>query len=302
MKKKYLFAGILFIILLVIVFVFARKENTKAVGVTEKGISPEVVIAEGSNTNDLILLSLKAIGGLESLNLEGKRILIKPSILYDGTNELYTSTNPDLVFKTIDMCYDAGAWEVYVTDHTSGNWTKCYKNSGIEKSSKQAFGKIIPGDDMRYYIRGKAEPEDTTMMVHRLLEKCDVVINIAALSVSEEGIVRGGLYNLSGLTRGNRTSFEKTKDKKWIDFFKCYRPVLTIIDATRADTAIGNNEKWLYKKPMIIVSKDPLLAEATAMEITESSSSDDSFLMSLEKEGLGNLNTSEASLQYIRAE
>lgn len=302
MKKKYLFTGILIVVLVALILVFVRKENTKDIKITEKGILPDVVIAEGSNTNDLILLSMKAIGGLKSLNIEGKRILIKPSILYDGTNELNTSTNPDIVFKIIDMCYDAGAWEVYVTDHTLGNWSKCYKNSGIEKSSKEAFGKIIPGDDKRYYISGGDESGDSAMMIHNLLEKCDVVINIAALSVSDEGVMRGGLYNFSGLTWGNRAAFEGNKDERWIRFFKSNWPVLTIIDATRADGAMVKSEGWIDKKPMLIVSRDPLLAETTALEITESLSSEDSFLLSLEKEEFGEIESDKSSLQYIRAE
>lgn len=302
MKKKYLYTGIVIFILVALALVFIRKEKSIAVVIPETGKLPDIVIAEGSNTNDLILLSLRAIGGLKSFNIKGKRILIKPSILYDGTNKLNASTNPDIVFKIIDMCYDAGAWEVYVTDHTLGNWSKCYKNSGIEKSSKQAFGKIIPGDDKRYYIRGKVDAGDSAMMVHRLLEKCDVVINIAPLSVSEQGIMRGGLYNLSGLTWGNRTDFESNKDEHWTEFFKNYRPVLTIIDATRADNVIGKAGRWIDKGPMIIISRDPLLAETTAMEISESILPDDSFLLSLEKEGFGKINSDKASLQYIRAE
>ncbi len=289
MKRVYLTIGLIAVfVIAVFLIVFSLGKTKKSFVKSDE--TAELVYVKGSKTADLIKPSLWAIGGLEGLGIKGKKVLIKPSIIESDTNKRGLNTNPILIGRIIRECYDAGASEVYVTDHASGDWTKCYKNSGIEKASKLAFGKIIPAHEKRYYSFTEFSDDKVGLHIHRLLEKCDIIINIPTLTKSNDGKVRSGLYNLSGLTWENRKSFENSRDEVWIEYFKKYKPCLTIIDATNAESTAFKG---------IIVSKDPLLAEAASYALISDKEIDDTLMGKLEEQGLGGTNVEGVNIQFV---
>ncbi len=81
----------------------------------------------------------------------GDRVCVKPNIGWDKTPEMGATTNPKLVVEIIKQCFDAGAKEVIVFDHTCDDWIKCYASSGIEEAAKAAGAKVVPAHQESYY-------------------------------------------------------------------------------------------------------------------------------------------------------
>ena len=77
--------------------------------------------------------AMEAMGGMRKFVKPNQTVVVKPNIGWDVIPEKAANTNPDLVKRIIEHCFDAGAKKVYVFDHTCDDWQKCYKNSGIEK-------------------------------------------------------------------------------------------------------------------------------------------------------------------------
>ena len=93
------------------------------------------------------------------------------------------NTNPKLVAEIIKQCFDAGAKEVTVFDHTCDNWRKCYANSGIEDAAKAAGAKVMPADQESYF-RTVSLPKGRslkTTKIHQAIVDCDKWINVPVL-------------------------------------------------------------------------------------------------------------------------
>ena len=107
----------------------------------------------------------------------------QPNIGWDKVPELAGNTNPKLVAEIVKQCFQAGAKEVTVFDHTCDDWQKCYKNSGIEAAAKAAGAKVMPAHLESYY-RAVSLPKGKKMKsakVHEAILNSDVWINVPIL-------------------------------------------------------------------------------------------------------------------------
>ena len=95
--------------------------------------------------------AIASLGGMKAFVPRGSKVLVKPNIGWDVPPDRGGNTHPKLVARIIEQCLNVGAKEVSVFDHTCDQWTRCYKNSGIERAVEDAGGKIVSGDSESYY-------------------------------------------------------------------------------------------------------------------------------------------------------
>lgn len=250
---------------------------------------PDLVIANGKKQEELLKLSLKAIGGLEQFNLRGKRVLIKPTIQWNSTPEEARDSNPKLIYHLIRQCYDAHAWEVYVLDHTTDDWRLCYMNSGIEKASKEAFGKIMPANERHLYQKGK-----NGFLFHEMVHKCDLVINVPKLNYDYGTLSSGAMKNLQGLTWGNGNFEPSLNDQKIAALLKTLKPALTVMDASVVGT--GLNQKQL---DLLITGKDCVAIDVLSCQLLGIDPKTVGYLNIAEEMGEGKLTTYHLTIQKI---
>ena len=75
---------------------------------------------------------------------KGKRVLVKPNIGWDVVPENAGNTHPNLVKRIIEHCYNAGAKEVFVFDHTCDNWTSHTRIAALNARSKMQARSSFP--------------------------------------------------------------------------------------------------------------------------------------------------------------
>ncbi|MGM0532526.1 MAG: DUF362 domain-containing protein, partial [Bacteroidota bacterium] len=95
--------------------------------------------------------AIKAMGGMENFVKPGQRVVVKPNIGWDVPPERGGNTNPALVKRIVEHCFEAGADSVHVFDHPVDEWRKTYDTSGIEKAAKDAGAKVAPANTEGYY-------------------------------------------------------------------------------------------------------------------------------------------------------
>src|SRR5690606_2234178 len=105
----------------------------------------DLAAIKGGEPDAMFDEAIKSLGGMSKFVKKGQTVVVKPNIGWDVSPERAGNTNPLLVKQIIKQCFDAGAKDVYVFDHTCDNWNKCYSNSGIERAVKDAKGKIVSG-------------------------------------------------------------------------------------------------------------------------------------------------------------
>ena len=105
----------------------------------------DLVAVKGGEPELMFDKAIESFGGMKQFVSKGQSVLVKPNIGWDAVPERGADTNPKLVGRIIEHCFNAGAKEVFVFDHTCEYWVKCYKNSGIERQPKMPALKLSPG-------------------------------------------------------------------------------------------------------------------------------------------------------------
>ena len=145
--------------------------------------SYDLVAVMGGEPEAMFRKAIAEMGGMKKFISPGDKVVVKPNIGWDQPIEMGSNTNPKLVVEIIKQCFDAGAKEVTVFDHTCDNWRKCYANSGIEEAAKAAGAKVVPGDQESYY-KTVSIPEGRslkTTKIHDAIVYCYKWINVPAL-------------------------------------------------------------------------------------------------------------------------
>jgi hypothetical protein len=95
----------------------------------------DLVAVKGGEPDAMFDMAIESYGGMKKFVVKGQTVVVKPNIGWDVIPENGANTNPKLVKRIIEHCFNAGAKEVYVFDHTCDNWVRSYRNSGIEQAA-----------------------------------------------------------------------------------------------------------------------------------------------------------------------
>ena len=121
----------------------AMRPYVKAFGQAAPLAAYDLVAVKGGRPGQMFDRAIQSMGGMEKYVKKGQTVVIKPNLGWDAAPERAANTNPELVGRIIEHCIAAGAKDVYVFDNTINEWTRCYKNSGIEKAARDAGAKLV---------------------------------------------------------------------------------------------------------------------------------------------------------------
>ena len=227
-----------------------------------KGGEPDVMFDKG----------IEFLGGMKAFVKKGQKVVIKPNIGWDAPPERAANTHPKLVARVVKHCIDAGAKEVYVLDHTCDEWTRSYKNSGIEKSAKDAGAKVIPANSESYYQEVEVLKGKTLMKTkeHEVILSSDVFINLPILKSHSGTTLTIAMKNLMGNV-WDRRFWHRTDLHQCIADFTTYRkPILNVVDAyyvmkTNGPRGVSVDDVVTLKAQLI--SKDIVAVDAAATKL-----------------------------------
>jgi uncharacterized protein (DUF362 family) len=233
---------------------------------------PDMVAIKDGMPDKMFDAGMKVMGGMKRFVKKGQTVLVKPNIGWDVEPERAGNTNPLLVKRIIQHCFEAGAKKVYVFDHTCDYWVSCYKSSGIEKAAKQAGAIVAPGNSKSNYQEVKIPGAKIlqTVEVHELLLEADVFINVPILKSHGSSRITVGMKNLMGVV-WNRGIYHSTDLHRTIAEFCLYRkPDLNIVDAyyvlkKGGPRGVSVNDVELLKNQ--IITTDILAADVAATKI-----------------------------------
>ncbi len=92
----------------------------------------DLVAVMNGEPEEMFDKAIESMGGMGTFVKKGQTVVVKPNIGWDVIPEKAANTNPRLVKRIIEHCFEAGASDVYVFDYTCDEWTNCYKNSQID--------------------------------------------------------------------------------------------------------------------------------------------------------------------------
>ncbi|HEY6951283.1 MAG TPA: DUF362 domain-containing protein [Bacteroidota bacterium] len=232
----------------------------------------DLVAVMGGAPDVMFDKAIDSLGGMGSFVAKGQTVVVKPNIGWDVVPENAANTNPRLVARIIEHCFNAGAKEVFVFDHTCDNWVKSYRNSGIEKAAKDAGAKVVSGDTERYY-QTTAIPLGKSLKaakVHELMLSANVIINAPILKAHDGARVTIAMKNLMGVVWDRGFWHRNDLHQCIADFATYCKPSLNVVDAynvMKANGPRGTSREDVVEMRSLIVSRDMVAADAASARL-----------------------------------
>ncbi len=246
--------------------------NINAASKTTQQEKFDLVAIKGGEPDTMFNRAIQDLGGMGKFVKQNQTVVVKPNIGWDVPPERAANTNPKLVGEIVKQCFDAGAKEVYIFDHTCDEWKRAYKNSGIEKAVEDAGGTMVPGNFERYYqdvtlSRGKRL---TASKIHELILESDVFINVPVLKHHGSTQVSLGMKNNMGIIWDRGYWHRSDLHQCIADFATFRKPELTVIDcynALKRNGPRGVSTADVINMKAQIISQDIVAADAAAAKM-----------------------------------
>jgi uncharacterized protein (DUF362 family) len=278
--------------------------NTLLAANTNDALPFDMIAIKNGNPAQMFDAGIAAMGGMKKFVKTGQTVVVKPNIGWDAPPERAANTNPELVAQIVKHCLEAGAKKVMVFDNTCDEWTKCYKNSGIEKAVKDAGGIILSGKTESQY-RPVDIPKGKTLKktkVHELILDSDVFINVPVLKNHGGATMSLGLKNLMGIV-WDRGYYHRTDLHQCIADFATFRkPDLNIIDGYRVmkrNGPRGISVDDVVTMKYQLIGTDIVAIDTAATKIFEMDLNRVSHIKMAEELGLGTTNLDSLNIKRI---
>lgn len=270
----------------------------------EKQTPYDLVAARGGEPEVMFDQAIEAMGGMKAFVKPNQSVLVKPNIGWDVIPERGANTNPGLVKRVIEHCFQAGAREVLVFDHTCDNWRRSYQNSGIEAAVIAAGGRILPGNDESFF-RDVTVPNAKQLKqakVHEIVMNTDVFINIPVLKHHGGAQITICLKNLMGIVWDRRFWHRNDLQQCIADFGNYRKPDLNIVDAYRVmmqNGPRGVSEDDIVLMKSLIISTDMVAADSAAARLFGSNPAQIGHIRIAHEMGIGNMDLESQSIHRM---
>ncbi len=265
----------------------------------------DLTAVKGGEPDVMFDKAIESFGGMKRFVSKGQTVTIKPNIGWDVPPERAGNTNPKLVKRIIEHCYDAGAKEVFVFDHTCDNWNRTYKNSGIEQSAKDAGAKVVSGATEGYYQdvsipNGKSL---TKAKIHELLLSSNVLINVPVLKVHDGARATIAMKNFMGVV-WDRGYWHRNDLQQCIADFATYcKPALNVVDAynvMKSKGPRGTSVDDVIAMKSLLVSRDIVAVDAASAKMLGFEPSDIGHIKLASEMKVGSMDLSSLSINRIK--
>jgi uncharacterized protein (DUF362 family) len=271
----------------------------------EKVIKPDLVAVKGGEPGAMFDKAISEFGGMGSFVKKNSTVVVKPNIGWDVGPERAANTNPALVKQIVRHCLSAGAKKVYVFDNTCDDWTRTYKNSGIEQAVKDAGGTMIPGATERYFhnvVIGKGKRLNSAKVHEQILE-ADVFINVPVLKDHAGSKLTIGMKNHMGIVWDRGFWHRNDLHQCIADFATFKKPTLTVVDAynvLKKSGPKGVSEADVVNMKSLVMSVDPVAADSAAAMLFGMNPSDIPYIKMASEMGVGNMNLNTMNIKRIK--
>lgn len=252
--------------------------------------APAMAVARGPNPAENARKVVEALGGMERFVRPGDRVVIKPNVGWNRTEEQAANTNPDVVAQLVRMAKTAGAATVWVTDVPVNDPDSCFEASGIRKAAGQAGAKIVLPDSNAFREVEVGGKFLRTVEVLWPFVTADKVINVPI--AKHHGLSRATLSmkNWFGVVGGHRARLHQDIHRAIVELAMLMKPTLTVLDATRVlltNGPSGGSLDDVKRLDTVAASVDEVALDAFGASLLRVEASQLEFIALAEAAGLG---------------
>ena len=264
--------------------------EARATAANQKFIVEGIGQTDDFSVKDLTQKVFEAAGGMGQFVSKGDVVVIKPNISWARPPHMAATTNPEVLQAVIELCQEAGAKKVRIADNTIDNAQFCFSVSGAKAVSKKTGADLVyPGSSLMREMKLQGDRLDVWPVFLPLVE-ADKVINLPVAKHHILSSLTLGMKNWFGAIGGRRGKLHRDIHPNIVDLAQFFNPTLTLIDATRIMTRngpSGGSTSDVAKKNTLILSDDPVAADAKASLLFGKRLKDIGYIRLAEKRGLG---------------
>ncbi len=251
---------------------------------------PVLAAIKGTDHAKAAIESVAALGGMQRFISNGDIVAIKPNIGWDRTSEQGANTNPLLVKKAVEMCLEAGAKKVIVTDMPCNDPRRTFSRSGIQGMAEAAGADIILPEERHFVETDLCGEILGAWPVLRQFLECDKLINMPV--VKHHGLCKAtlGMKNWFGVLGGPRNRLHQMIDISIADLAQFFRPTLVIADATRVmvrNGPVGGRLSDVEVRDTVVAATDQVAADSYSCRYLGLQPEDLRYIAMAESRGLG---------------
>ncbi|MEW5908377.1 MAG: DUF362 domain-containing protein [Thermodesulfobacteriota bacterium] len=263
-----------------------------------------ICIARDSSRINALHRGLNAMGGMEEWIKPGDRVLLKVNAAFALPPVFCATTHPDLVNEITIRCFKAGAEKVIVTDNPINDPLSCFSLTGISRAAESAGAKVIlPKADL---FKSLSIPQGVLIRNWPVLfgpfEGINKVIGVAPVKDHHRSGASMSLKNWYGLLGGRRNIFHQHIHDIIKELAVMIHPTLVILDGIFtmiSNGPTGGSLSDLKGTNTLIISSDPVAADAFGATLLEKGVHDLPFIRKAEAVGAGKSDYRSLQLKQI---
>jgi len=246
-----------------------------------------------------------ALGGMKAFVKPGERVLLKVNAAFASPPALGATSHPDLVAAVVRLSLEAGASRVIVTDNPINDPASCFALTGIDAAARQAGAEVvIPRESLfeRFSVTGGRLIRDWPVL-YAPLARVDRVIGLAPVKDHHRSGASMTLKNWYGLLGGRRNIFHQDIHTIIQELAMMISPTVVVLDGIQsmmANGPTGGSLSDLKPTGTLIVSTDPVAADAVGATLLGRTAADMPFIAKAESVGAGTSDYRSLDLKEIQ--
>jgi uncharacterized protein (DUF362 family) len=266
------------------------------------GQVPDLVVTRNAEPADLTKAAVAALGGIEVFISRGDVVVLKPNIGWDRVPQQAANTNPEVVKTVAELCFEAGASKVVVTDVSCNEPRRCFRRSGIAKAAESIGATVILPEERKFRdVRINGEILSVWPVFTPIIE-ADKIINLPILKHHNLARATMAMKNWYGMLGGRRNQLHQNIDVSIADLSTFLRPTLTILDAYRVlitNGPQGGNLEDVELRKTLIASTDPIAIDAYGATLLNLTAEQIPYITMASERGVGRSNVDELTIEQI---
>lgn len=253
-------------------------------------VLPQLAVVHGTDPGLMMRAALDVLGGIRRFIAKGDNVLLKPNVGWDRQPEQAANTNPEVVAAMVQLCREAGAAQVLVTDVSLNDPQRCFARSGIADAAHNAGADVeLPGGNDFVYTDMRGELLKV-WPVARFFHEADKVINLPVVKHHSLCGCTLAMKNWYGILGGQRNQLHQHIHESIVDLASALRPTLTLMDATRVlkrNGPTGGSLDDVAVENTLIAGTDEVALDACSLQFLDQTPEQVPFLALGEQRGLG---------------
>lgn len=252
----------------------------------------KMAIVRGTDRALMVERGVKALGGMEAFIGKGDRVLLKVNAAFATPASLGATTHPETLAAVAGLCFKAGAAQVLVTDNPINNPDSCFEITGLAAASRAAGARVIaprPNLFVPVSLPGGKLIQNWPVMAGVFPGVTKVVV-VSPVKDHQRAGASLTLKNLYGFLGGRRNVFHQDINGIITELSQLLKPTLCVLDGTvsmMTNGPTGGSLSDLKDTGTMVVSTDPVAADAVGVELLGRTLSDVPYILMAEKAGAG---------------